>query len=391
MPSVKQFREVLIFVAGATPQIVTETIYALAMQNPSIHADELHIITHCQGKQLIMQKLGKDGVLQQLCKEYGIPQLPLSDANFLVITDQDGNELSDIRTVADNEQAGDQIAAFLRTKAAEPLVRLHCSLSGGRKTMTHYMGIAFQLFARQWDRLYHVMVAPEFEKVEQFFYPPKQPQQLNVKNRTGEVIINTADANVSLVQLPMIYLRDKVPSQATTIREIVAEGQKEIDMAATQRPVRINLAERTLYIGDTLIDLSPIQLMLYTTFLNLKRQPCRFSSRDYCHECTACFIPLVDLTSSEAIEQMARDYQAIYGNDPLKADELLEKWDRNLQTDLLRQQISKINAAIRDDLNDPTLLPIYKVSTVKQYGSSRYGVRVEKGKISCVRIELYNE
>lgn len=381
MPSPKQFREVLIFVAGATPQIITETIYALAMQKPPIHADELHIITHSQGKQLIMQKLGKDGVLQQLCTEYGIPRLSLSDANFLVITDQDGNELSDIRTVADNEQAGDQIAAFLRTKAAEPSVRLHCSLSGGRKTMTHYMGIAFQLFARQWDRLYHVMVAPEFEKVEQFFYPPKQPQQLNVKSRTGEVIINTADANVSLVQLPMIYLRDKVPSQATTIREIVAEGQKEIDMAATQRPVRVNLAERTLYIGDTLIDLSPIQLMLYTTFLNLKRQPCRFSSRDYCHECTACFVPLVELTSSEAIEQMARDYQAIYGNDPLKADELLEKWDRNLQTDLLRQQISKINAAIRDDLNDPTLLPIYKVSTVKQYGSSRYGVRVEKAKI----------
>lgn len=381
MPSAKQFREVLIFVAGATPQIITETIYALAMQNPPIYADELHIITHSLGKQLIIQKLGKDGVLQQLCTEYGIPRLSLSDANFLVITDQDGNELSDIRTVADNEQAGDQIAAFLRRKAAEPSVRLHCSLSGGRKTMTHYMGIAFQLFARQWDRLYHVMVAPEFEKVEQFFYPPKQPQQLNVKSRTGEVIINTADANVSLVQLPMIYLRDKVPSQAATIRKIVAEGQKEIDMAATQRPVRVNLAERTLYIGDTLIDLSPIQLMLYTTFLNLKRQPCRFNSRDYCHECTACFIPLVELTSSEAIEQMAKDYQSIYGNDPLKADELLEKWDRNLQTDLLRQQISKINAAIRDDLNDPTLLPIYKVSTVKQYGSSRYGVRVDKGKI----------
>lgn len=382
MPSTKPFREVLIFVAGATPQIITETIYALAMQSPPIHADELHIITHSRGKQLIMQKLGAEGVLQRLCREYGIPRLSLTDVNFLVITGQDGNELSDIRTVSDNEQAGDQIAAFLRDKASEPSVRLHCSLSGGRKTMTHYLGIAFQLFARQWDRLYHVMVAPEFEKVEQFFYPPRQPQQLTVKSRTGEVIINTGDANVSLVQLPMIHLRDKLPSQAGTIRQIVEEGQKEIDMAATQRPVKLNLAERSLYIGDTLIDLSPIQLMLYSTFLRLKRQSCRFSSRDYCHDCTACFIPLVELTGSEAIEQMAEDYRAIYGNDSLKAEELLEKWDRNLQTDLLRQQISKINAAIRDDLHDPTLLPIYKVSTVKQYGSSRYGVRVEKGKVN---------
>ena len=121
--------------------------------------------------------------------------------------------------------------------------------------------------------------------------------------------------------------------------------------------------------------------MLYTTFLNLKQQPCRFSSRDYCHTCTACFIPLVDLISKEAIEQMAQIYQTIYGNDPDKAHELLERWDRNLETDLLRQQISKINRTIQDDLKDPTLLPYYKVSTVKQYGSSRYGVRVEKGKI----------
>lgn len=381
MPSAQPFREILIFVAGATPQIITETIYALAMQDPPVYADELHVITHSLGKSLIKQKLVSDGILAQLCREYSIPPLTLIDSSFLVISDERGRELGDIRSVTDNEQAGDQIAAFLRDKASLPDARLHCSLSGGRKTMTYYMGIAFQLFARQWDRLYHVMVAPEFEKVEQFFYPPKQPRVLTVRSSRGEITLNTADADVSLVQLPMIHLRDKVPAQAATIRQIVAEGQKEIDMAAIQRPVRINLAERTLYIGDTLIDLSPIQLMLYTTFLNLKQQPCRFSSRDYCHTCTACFIPLVDLISKEAIEQMAQIYQTIYGNDPDKAHELLERWDRNLETDLLRQQISKINRTIQDDLKDPTLLPYYKVSTVKQYGSSRYGVRVEKGKI----------
>lgn len=381
MQSQQTFREILIFVAGATPQIITETIYALAMQSPPVYADELHIITHSRGKQRIMETLVHEGILQQLCREYGIPPLTLTSDHIRVICDENGTELHDIRTTDDNEHAGDQITAFLRDQACDPQVRLHCSLSGGRKTMTYYMGIAFQLFARQWDRLYHIMVAPEFEKVEQFFYPPKQPQQLTVRNGNNETTFSTADANVSLVQLPMIYLRDKLPLQATALRQIVAEGQKEIDMAATQRPVRINLAERTLYIGDTLIDLSPIQLMLYTTFLQLKQQPCRFSSRDYCHECTACFVPLVELTSKESIEQMAQLYQAIYGNDPDKADELLERWDRNLETDLLRQQISKINRAIQDDMKDPTLLPFYRVSTVKQYGSSRYGVRVDKGKI----------
>lgn len=383
MSAPKPFCEVLIFVAGATPQIITETIYALAMQNPPVYADELHIITHSRGKQLILKTLVKDGILKQLCSEYGLPPLTLKSDNFLVITDEKGCELDDIRTVADNEQAGDQIGSFLQAKACEPSVRLHCSLSGGRKTMTHYMGIAFQLFARPWDNLYHVMVAPEFERVDQFFYPPKQTQTLTVANRDGKAVtINTADADVSLIPLPIIQLRSKLPLQATGIRQIVAEGQKEIDMAAIQLQVRVNLADRTLYIGDTLIDLSPIQLMLYATFLSLKQQPCRFSTRDYCHECTACFLPLVDFTSTESIQQMARFYQTIYGNDPTKAEELQEKWDGNQDApNLLRQQISKINGALLGDLKDPTLLPYYKISTVKQYARSRYGVRVEKGKI----------
>ncbi len=76
MPSAQPFREILIFVAGATPQIITETIYALAMQDPPVYADELHVITHSRGKSLIKQKLVSDGVLAQLCREYGIRRSP---------------------------------------------------------------------------------------------------------------------------------------------------------------------------------------------------------------------------------------------------------------------------------------------------------------------------
>lgn len=41
-----QFREILIFVAGITPQIVTETIYALSWKEPPIHPYELYIINN---------------------------------------------------------------------------------------------------------------------------------------------------------------------------------------------------------------------------------------------------------------------------------------------------------------------------------------------------------
>ncbi|WP_442891844.1 CRISPR-associated ring nuclease [Dissulfurispira sp.] len=35
--------------------------------------------------------------------------------------------------------------------------------------MSFYMGAALQLFGRPWDRLYHVLVTPEFESNPEFF------------------------------------------------------------------------------------------------------------------------------------------------------------------------------------------------------------------------------
>jgi len=140
MPYSRPFREVLVFVAGATPQIITETIYALAMQNPPIYGDELHIITTTTGRSAINQQLNVNGYLQRLSEEYGILVPDLDEASFIIISDADGNELADIRTVKENEATGDRISSFIRTKTSEPGTRLHCSLAGGRKTMSFLSG-----------------------------------------------------------------------------------------------------------------------------------------------------------------------------------------------------------------------------------------------------------
>jgi hypothetical protein len=82
---------------------------------------------------------------------------------------------------------------------------------------------------------------------------------------------------------------------------------------------------------------------------------------------------------------MADDYAAIYGDDRLKREDLIHKWDGNADlTVLLRQQISKINKAIKDELRDEIMLPFYQIIPVKKYASSRYGVRVEKNKIKII-------
>ena len=61
--------------------------------------------------------------------------------------------LEDIRDRQDNESLGDFIATFIKEKAGDERSRLHCSLAGGRKTMSFYMGSALQLFGRPWDKL----------------------------------------------------------------------------------------------------------------------------------------------------------------------------------------------------------------------------------------------
>ncbi|WP_224961244.1 CRISPR-associated ring nuclease Csm6 [Geomonas subterranea] len=377
------FQEIFVFVAGGTPQIITETIYALAQQSPPVYPDQLYVITTAPGKRRAQETLVADGILAQLCREYDIPTVLLEDDSFIVLTDMEGRELLDIRTVEANETAGDQVTCILRRLSAQPNCRLHCTLSGGRRSMSYFMGVAFQLFARQWDKLYHVLVSPEFEENSGFFYKPRVDRQIEGYSRDGESrVLNTRDAEVSLVELPLIFLRDKFSVSGGGVRDMVAQGQKHIDTATVQLHVRVDFAERCIYIGKTAIELLPTQLMIYTTFLRRKHSNRCSSSRTHCYECNSCFVLLGDLADRQALEDMVLDYERMYISNPFKKDELLEKWEYGLDIDLLRQHISKINRAIKEQLNDATLLPFYKIDSIKHYGKGRYGVRVEKEKIS---------
>lgn len=377
------FREVLIFVAGSTPQIITETIYALACQSPPIYPQEIHIITTTHGKERIIQKLVNEGILAQLCQEYSIPAPAFSDSSVIVLKNATGEELDDIRSIEQNELAGNQIAAFLRQKAAMPGTRLHCSLAGGRKTMTFFMGLAFQLFARQWDKLYHVLVSPDFENNSNFYYKPIKNQQITYRQPDGKTItLDTDNAEITLAELPLIFLRDKLNLKSEGIMALVAEGQKEINTALLQQPLNINLHERTVYAGKTLIELKPVELAIYTAFLTLKHKHCRNLTSSSCGDCSACFVTLGEMASEPLITLIADNYQAIYNGDITKREELLAKWLGSLDpSTILRQQISKLNKTLKDELFDETLFPVYKIDCNRKYAGSRYGVRLEKGQM----------
>lgn len=377
----REFKEVLIFVAGATPQIITETLFALATKNPPVYPDEIFIITTSTGKRCIEDALFKRNILQEFQKEYNLPEIPLTGDSIIVLKDNSGEELQDIRNERDNTIAGNFITNFIREKTMDRSVRLHCSIAGGRKTMGFYLGSALQLFGRPWDRLYHVLVSQEFESNPEFFYKPKMDKIIRYKKQDGTIVeLNTADAEIELAELPFIRLGGKIEFHGRELEELVAEGQSEIDTATLQPFLEVNLRERTIKIGLHTVEMIPVHLMIYTAFLRQKIEHCRYPEKTYCSECIDCFPVLIDFASRQALEKMAEDYKKIYWGQPFKADELKEKWKDGIEIEPLRQYITKINKTLKDEI-DEKLLPYCQISNVRLYGATRYGIKIEKGKI----------
>ena len=376
------FCETIVFVSGSTPQIITETIYAFSRKEPVVQPDEICIITTSHGRNRIEDTLLKTPVLEQLLQEYGLRPVELTDSSFVLIRDDSGNEIDDIRSEEDNGFTGDVIASLVKKLADDPARRLHCCLAGGRKTMSFYLGAALQLFGRPWDKLYHVLVTPEFESRPEFFYKPKKNRIIEQKMPDGSMKrLNTDDAEIILAELPFIRLREKLDLRGKGFQGLVSEGQAELDTAFMQPNLSVNMVDRVVRVGSRFIEMVPVQLMLYLAFLREKVESCKRPSQPYCFDCTDCFRTLGEMVAEPNLARMGRDYQAIYRSSPGKAGEMLDHWRGIDGIKAVRQNRSKINRALEEGLRDATLAPRYTISSIRRYGDTRYGIRAEKGKI----------
>lgn len=378
----RTFREIVVFVIGSTPQIITETIYALSQEDPPVQPDEVYVITTSHGRKKIENGLLKDGLIGDLFQEYDLRPVELTNSSFILISDDRGKEIDDIRSEQDNRHTGDAIASLIRKLAEDPLNRLHCCLAGGRKTMSFYLGAALQLFGRPWDKLYHVLVTSEFESRPEFFYKPKESRIIEQKMPDGSVKrLNTDDAEIILAELPFIRLREKLDLRGKGFEELVAEGQADLDTAIVHPDLVVNITERTVCIGGHTIEMVPVHLMLYLALLREKVESCKRPSQPYCFDCTDCFRALGEMVAEPSLARMGLDYQSIYRSSPGKADEMLDHWRGSDGMKAARQNRSKINRAIGEGLRDTTLTPRYTISSIRRYGDTRYGIRAEKGRI----------
>lgn len=256
-------RRILVGVTGLAPQVVTETVYALALQRvPAFVPTEIHIVTSERGAEVAAATLldSGDGQLSRLCRDYGLSPIRFDADCIHILTDSDGRPMGDLQTPRPQTLAADTITGLIQELTRDDSAALHVSLAGGRKSMSFYIGYAVSMFGRAQDRLSHVLVSPPFEEVKDFFYPPAAPAQM--KTRSGETV-STADAQVLLSEIPFVRLRHYLP------RELLQGGARFSDVveavAETVGPPTLvyDEAGQRLYCGGVVVEMQHYPLALY--------------------------------------------------------------------------------------------------------------------------------
>ena len=135
-------QKILVAVTGMSPQIVTETLYALHTQHQWL-PEEIHVLTTQTGAEnIIGSLLGENGFFRRLCADYDLPPIRFDENCIHVIKGSKGEALADIRSPKENDLAANQIVRFIHDLCADEQTELHVSIAGGRKSMGFYIGYA---------------------------------------------------------------------------------------------------------------------------------------------------------------------------------------------------------------------------------------------------------
>lgn len=213
-------KRILVSVTGMSPAVVTETLYALVVEK-GIVPTEIRVITTTQGKNKLLEQLlgikpsGKKetGALAEFIEDYGqqygFDHIHFDESCIQVIEDNEGNPLADIKSVEENDLAGDQIVQLIGELCQDEESQLFVSIAGGRKTMGFFMGYALSLYGRSQDSLSHVLVSSPFEGLADFHYPKPYPYLIN--NSKGEQF-DASQAQITLADIKFVRLGLGIPT-----------------------------------------------------------------------------------------------------------------------------------------------------------------------------------
>lgn len=342
-------RNILIAVSGLTPQIISETFYCLAVKN-KIKIDEIIVITTSRGRDVI---LGKDKELNKkrkypplekelvrMCKLNNL-KMPAFKMKNIIVADEQSVELHDIRSDNDNILFPNKVCEVIKQKTADKETTLHCSISGGRKTMSVDLAFALSLFGRMQDKLYHVLVdeSLEFSK----FFPETKAEAKKLE----------------IAEIPYVRLRpllgDLTQNKVFTkmsYTDIVEYTQLQLKIKSSDTLIINTSREEILFGANEPVKIEPKKLEIYLHLYNLKLEGKK--SEDI----TSVAIKFFGNTDNAVIMEANKDNILSY--------------------------INKINKIIVKAISDIEVEYIFLINGPKEFGKSQYGILADRDKFIII-------
>ena len=244
-------RKILIAGMGTSPAVLTETVWALAHQAEPVVPDEIAVITTRSGKDALERAVmsGAPSVWKRLKaalrkEKIAIDgKLVFGGASIHVIPDEDGNEADDLRTGDDNLRAADFMLRQIRQHSESPDTAILCSIAGGRKTMSALLFSCMTLLGREDDKVYHVLLPPEFEQgAEPPFYFPEPGVTYTVKATGRKYKANKVKSE--LFEVPFVRMRgwyqEKFKSIPPSYRTLISKVQTVAPPAVAYPDIEID-------------------------------------------------------------------------------------------------------------------------------------------------------
>lgn len=366
-------RRILTAVCGLSPQILTETLYALAVASrPVFVPTEIHLLTTREGAHRANLTLlhPESDQFHKLRRDYGLPEIAFDASHIHTVRGMDDSELDDIRSPSDNEHLANYITQAISEYTKDPEAALHVSIAGGRKTMGYYAGYALSLFGREQDRLSHVLVTADYEGLRDFYYPtPDSHVIYKSEDRSHERPLDTSKAEVFLAEIPFIRLRDDIPARLLKGQAGFSETIAAARRASEPPYLAIDKAARELNANGVSVHLQESLLAFYLWVLVrsvLEERPLPKPAK-------------AEAGNGEYAAEFMEYYRAIVGElrDTDKTEAALRK---GMDENFFQEKISRINTALKDELGE-RLAQRYRITNRGWRGNTDYGLTLSADQI----------
>lgn len=371
-------KKILLAACGKTPQIITETVYALWEKGQL--PDRIRIVTTKAGKEALHNDLlhPEHGIFYKFCAEYGIDAhtIDFSWQNILVPRGAHGLELEDITSEEDS-------IAFLKTCLEESFAltnnlddTVYFSIAAGRKTMGASLTLAAQYYGRRQDRLYHVLVHSDYEYSPFFFYPPKIPQTIQLHNSKGEIYYKSTEyAKISLVNIPFFSIREQLSSQKLAKPVLPEELLLGVETTAAPQLI-VDVRNLSIQWQGKKLQFQVAWFTLYLFFIT-KRKRCAAQAKNDVEDT----IDIVEITQNN--QEIASLYHKLSKYIPCKDIPQSDSGILALNAENFRSYRSKVNAKIKKSFGSVNCESI-GISTFGKKPDSRYGIVLEPHLIEII-------